>query len=331
MNRERLESNIPINTEVEPELENSAKQFVREESTLLQKFRGKSKQIAKALIVMTALSVPAEFVKSRVAYAEEPQKIEKPEKSSIEIKKEQAQKIVEKLKVQYLDSNLLPNDCQSLIDKYGSIEVASFWLAQTKIREIMAKIQDEQGIEQGYRTDIISGDLFVGHTDHLQDIARDLEDWSVGALSKKITQQFFGKFTQETMPRDKTKEDVDRTLSQKEGIYLIENNMFASGAQLQKILSVVEKIKKQNPSSMKLKFLILEHGEGGWAKDDTIYLRSSIFNTDNIREERFKEKPEIQLGWVFGHEMGHLSFDGLSEPEKNNGVSCNLKKFLNQL
>ena len=321
--------NSPLNNafenfEISPELELSLEDLTREETTLLQRFRGKTKDLVKILVLITTLSGSAEFIRPTTAFAQEEQKIELKEKAPEQIKKEQAQKIAERFKAQYLESNLLPNDYQSLIDKHGSIEVASFWLAQSMAQKIMDKIQEEQGIAQDYRTDVIGGEIFVGHTDHLQDVGRDLEGWSVGELAERIAQQFSDKFTLETIPHDEIKEDVVQSLIQK-GINFTEANKFASGSQLQDILEIIEKIETQDPSSMKLKFFALKHGGGGWGHKNTIYLRSDIFNPDKSRD-RFKGYPEIRVKWVFAHEMGHLSYDDLSEQEQEKWRELQSKK-----
>lgn len=301
-------------SEADRESESLSEQLAKEESTLLQRFRGKAKDIAKALIFMTALSASAEYLQPKAAFAQEEQKIAQQEKTLKQIKTEQAVTIAERLKTEYMRVNLLPDDHQILIAKHGSIEVASFWLAQSKAREIMDAIQEEQGIEKDNRTDVIGGEIFLGYTDHLQDIGRDMENWSVRELTGEIAKQFSSKFTAENMPRDEVKESAIRSLKEK-GIDIAEENKFASGKQLHDILEMVEGIENQDPSSMKLESFTLERGGGGWARKNIIYLTSDVFNPDEIRE-RFKEYPEVQIKWIFTHEMGHLSFDGLTEQEQ---------------
>lgn len=299
--------------EVKTESELSKEQLIQEETSLLQRFRGKARDMAKVFILTTALT-SAEFVRPATAFAQEKQKIEQQEKTPEQIKKEQAEKIAARLKEQYLESDLIPENYQDLIKEYQSIEVASFWLARDKAREIMDKIQEEQNIDPKFRTDVMGNEIFFGHTDHLQDIGRNLDEWSVNELANKISQSFREKFTPETMPRDSLKEKSIQSLREK-GIDFTENNKFASGKQLQDILEMIEKIENQNPSLMKLKFFNLKHGRGGWGYNDMIYLRSDIFNPNKIME-RFKEYPEVQIKWAFTHEMGHTVFDNLSKQEQ---------------
>ena len=100
--------NSPLNNafenfEISPELELSLEDLTREETTLLQRFRGKTKDLVKILVLITTLSGSAEFIRPTTAFAQEEQKIELKEKAPEQIKKEQAQKIAERFKAQYLE------------------------------------------------------------------------------------------------------------------------------------------------------------------------------------------------------------------------------------
>jgi hypothetical protein len=230
-----------------------------------------------------------------------------------EAKEEQAKVIVERLKQEYLASDLISGCYEKLIEEYKSVETAGFWFAIDKAKEIIAKVQEEQDIKPENRTDVLGG-FISSATQHLLDISNDLERWAIKKLAPKIANDISSKFTPETVPWDKKKAEAIKLLKDM-GVILTQSDAFASGDQLQEVYVALKILKNESPTLMKIASIELVGRTNQAGGKGAIFLGYEMFDPHEPLPQ-FLKYPDKQRVWITIHENGHLVYDALPPNEQ---------------